>query len=176
MPVTSLDKSLAKCPLFHGMTPSERAEVIGMLETHTFQPGKTIIEEGDSLQHIWIVLRGMCQVAKDVGNGGERELAVIGENDVFGEMSFFCGGPHSATVRAQTEVEAAQLPREKYDLLLRIGSIAAYKLAFNTVGVLTARLRRTIDWVGKLMEKSGQEPHHEEWQDFRAKLLTGWKF
>jgi CRP-like cAMP-binding protein len=170
------EKPLAKCPLFQGMTPSERAEVFGLLETQSFSPEQTIIGERESLQFVWIVLKGTCQIVKDTSNGNQRELAVIGENDVFGEMSFFCGGAHSATVRAQSEVEVARLPREKYDLLLRVGSIAAYKLAFNTVGVLTERLRKTIDWVGKLMEKSGQEPHHEEWQDFRAKLLTGWKF
>lgn len=176
MRTTTLEKSLAKCPLFEGMTTSERAEVIGLMEVQSFAPGQTILEEGDSLQNIWIVIKGTCKVMKETSNGGERELAVFGDHDVFGEMSFFCGGTHSATVRAQSEVEAARLPRDKYDLLLRIGSIAAYKLAFNTVGVLTARLRKMVDWVGNLMEKSGQEPHHEEWQDFRAKLLTGWKF
>lgn len=176
MPVTLSEKSLAKCPLFQGMSSSERAEVLGLLETQLFAPGQTIIKEGESLQFIWIVTNGQCQVVKDLSDGGERELGLFGAHDVFGEMSFFCGGPHSATVRAQTEVEVARLPRDKYDLLLRVGSIAAYKLAFNTVGVLTLRLRKTVEWVGRLMEKSGQEPHHEEWQEFRDKLLSGWKF
>ena len=86
------------------------------------------------------------------------------------------GGSHSASVRALSEVEVVRLPREKYDLLLRGGSLAAYKLAFNTMGVLVERLRRMDDWIADRMERNNAPEHHEEWMDFQSKLYTGWTF
>jgi len=170
------DGTLAKCALFRGMIASERQELLAMLENRSYSPGETILAEGESFQFVWIVLKGRCQVVKKVKSAEEKELWVLEPCDVFGEMSFFNPAPHSASVRALSEVEVVRLPREKYDLLLRGGSLAAYKLAFNTMGVLVERLRRMDDWIADRMERNNAPEHHEEWMDFQSKLYTGWTF
>lgn len=175
--MTALSNStLAKCPLFRNMTTAERDELLGLLESKSYAPGQPILAEGDSLQYIWIVQKGRCQVVKNAGGSAESELLVIEHCGVFGEMSFFHPGPHSATVRALTDVEVARLPRERYDALLRAGSLGAYKLAFNTMGVLIERLRHMDEWLVERRDKSKAAEHHEEWMDFHAKLYNGWQF
>lgn len=176
MLTTVSDGTLAKCTLFRGMSAAERQELVSMFETRSYRPGDTILAEGESIQYVWIVLKGNCRVVKKANSGDEKELSVLEPLGVFGEMSFFNPGPHSASVRAIAEVEAARLPREKYEALLRQGSLAAYKLAFNTMGVLIERLRRMDDWIAERLERNNAATHHEEWMDFQSKLYTGWTF
>src|SRR5262249_25962083 len=165
--------AFARCPLFRGMTADERQELVGLLDGKVYPPGSLILSQGESFQHIWIVLRGRCQVVKQSRSGNEKELGTLEPFGVFGEMSFFHPAPHSASVRALTEVEVVRLPRDKYDTLLRTGSLAAYKLAFNTMGVVIERLRRSDDWIAEHMERNNTPAHKEEWMDFQSKLYTG---
>ncbi len=176
MPATLSDNTLAKCSLFRGMNSAERHELQDLLDGKVYAPGATILAEGESFQHIWIVLKGRCQVVKKAKSGEEKELWVLEPGGVFGEMSFFNPAPHSASVRALSQVEAVRLPREKYDQLMRNGSHAAYKLAFNTMGVLIERLRRMDDWIAERLERNNVPAHKEEWLDFQSKLYTGWTF
>jgi CRP-like cAMP-binding protein len=176
MPTVLPDPIFAKCTLFRGMTPAERQEVRALLESKSYAPRETILAEGESFQHIWIVLKGRCQVVKKLKSGDEQELGVLDPFGVFGEMSFFHPAPHSASVRALSDVDVVRLPREKYDVLLREGSLAAYKLAFNTMGVLIERLRRMDESIAVRMERNNAAAHKEEWMDFQTKLYTGWTF
>lgn len=170
------DATLAKCPLFRGMTPSERQELAGLLDPCAYVPGELILAEGDAIQRMWLLLSGQCRVTKKSASGFEQELAVLEPFGTFGEMSFFQPGPHSASVRAVTAVETVCLSRARYDMLLRVGSFAAYKLAFNTMHVLIERLRKMDAWVAGLMERNDASNHREEWNDFQSKLYTGWQF
>jgi CRP/FNR family cyclic AMP-dependent transcriptional regulator len=176
MPVALTDPILAKCTLFRGMTSAESHELRSLLEPKSYATGDTILAEGESFQIMWIVLKGRCQVVKTLKSRGEIELGVIEAGSVFGEMSFFHPAPHSATVRALTDVEVVRLPREKYEALTRNGSQAAYKLAFNTIAVLIERLRRMDESIAVRMERNNAAAHKEEWIDFQTKLYTGWTF
>jgi CRP-like cAMP-binding protein len=176
MPATLSDATLAKCSLFRGMSAAERQELVPLLDAKLYSPGSMILAEGESLQHIFVIVKGRCHVVKKTRSGEEKELGVLETCGVFGEMSFFNPAPHSASVRALTDVEVLRLPREKYDQVLRGGSLAAYKLAFNTMGVLIERLRRMDDWIADHMERNNTPAHKEEWMDFQSKLYTGWTF
>jgi CRP-like cAMP-binding protein len=176
MSVSLSDAVLAKCALFRGMTTAESQELRSLLEPKSYTAGETILAEGESFQIMWIVLKGRCQVIKTLKSGEETELGVIEAGSVFGEMSFFHPAPHSATVRALTEVDVVRLPREKYESLTRNGSMLPYKLAFNTMGVLIERLRRMDESIAVRMERNNAAAHKEEWMDFQTKLYTGWTF
>src|SRR5579872_1405105 len=102
------DATLAKCQLFRGMNVSERHEFLAMLEGKSYAHGTTILEEGESFQFVWVILKGRCQVVKKSRSGEERELWVLEPGGVFGEMSFFNPAPHSATVRALSDVEVVR--------------------------------------------------------------------
>ena len=173
-PVGSI--SFARCPLFHGMTPAEREEIISLLEPQSFSPEDTILAEGPTLQCLWILMKGTVRVVKSLSNGQVQELTRLEPLSVFGEMSFFAPAPHSASVQAVSAVEVTRLPRERYDMLLRTGSLAAYKLAYNTVGVLSERLRRMDELAAKINDGTPPIAHREELREFHSKLYSGWQF
>jgi CRP-like cAMP-binding protein len=176
MPEAVSDPILAKCPLFRGMTTSERQELAGLLDPCSYAPGDAILSEGDSIQRMWILLSGKCRVSKKTGAGSDHELSILEPFGVVGEMSFFHPAPHSATVRAMTPVDTVCLSRARYDMLLRVGSFAAYKLAFNTMSVIIERLRRMDAFVAGMLERNSDSRHREEWDEFHSKLYTGWQF
>jgi CRP-like cAMP-binding protein len=158
------------------MSAAERQELLGMFELKSYGPEALIQSEGESFQNLCIVLKGKCQVAKRMKSGEERELSVLDSSGVFGEMSFFNPAPHSASVRALTELDLACLSRDKYDILMRIGSQAAHKLAFNTIAVLIDRVRQMDEWIAERLSQNSVSHHFEEWRDFQSKLYTGWTF
>jgi CRP/FNR family transcriptional regulator, cyclic AMP receptor protein len=171
-----LEQTLASTPLFRQLSPLERSEILGLVERRPFAAGETVLREGDQSPFLGVVVSGTCEVIKTDGQGHTLQLALLEAGAVFGEMSFFQGGPHSATVRARTSVEAVLLSRERYDLLVRTDAVSAYKLAFNVVGILADRLRRMDQWTAELVGKTGHASHHEEWKDFQTRLYTGWNF
>jgi len=170
------ETTLSKCSLFRGMSPAERTELLALLEAKSYHPGSSIFAEGESIQFIWIVLRGRCRVSKLATSGDEVELGIIEPYGIFGEMSFFQPAPHSASIRALSEVELVRLPRENYDQLMKTGSLAAYKLAFNTMGVLIERIRRMDGTITDRLQRNNATDHRDEWREFHSKLYTGWTF
>ena len=163
------------CPIFNGMTLDERGQVLERLEHLCFSEGETILREGKSTQYLWIIVRGRCQVVKAT-NTGDRELAVLESCAIFGEMSFFNPAPHSASVRAVTNVEIMRLSRESYDELEKTGSTAAARIAVNTVKVLAERLQQMDEFTGRLVDQLDISGHKKEWWDFRSKLYSEWEF
>ena len=170
------ETTLSKCSLFRGMSAAERQDLLALMEPKSYTPGSSIFAEGESIQYIWIVLRGRCQVFKKAQSGDEAELGIIEPYGIFGEMSFFHPAPHSASIRALSEVEVVRLPRDKYDQLLRTGSLAAYKLAFNTLGVLIERIRLMDSCFADRLQRNNASEHRDEWKEFHSKLYTGWTF
>lgn len=164
------------CPLFRDMLPEEREHVVKLLSIEDYGPGDMILEEGLSQAVIWIVVKGSCKVIKRTKDGGHQELAVIEPMQTFGEMSFFHSAPHSASVQALSEVTVARLDRARYHSLIDIGSQAAFKIAFNTIGVLAERLRVMDDWTRDLVESGAGRKGRQEWGDFRSKLYSEWQF
>jgi CRP-like cAMP-binding protein len=102
-------------------------------------------------------------------------LAQLDPLQLFGEMSFFSPAPHSATVVAKTDVKLLCISRSDYDDLIRDNVPGAYKLAYNIVEGVAAKLRRMDEHFAEL----AKEPHcedrkHVEWRQFRERLFNGW--
>ncbi|MBW3543122.1 MAG: cyclic nucleotide-binding domain-containing protein [Planctomycetes bacterium] len=173
---THAESVLADCPLFTGLESAERDEILAAMERETHAAGELILREGRSIQILWIITRGRCEVLKSMTSGGHQQLAVLEPGAVFGEMSFFHPAPHSASIRTLTEVEVLRLSREKYDQLACDGSIVGYRMASNAGRVLAERLRRMDEWVCEMVARPGGETHRDEWREFQKKLYTEWQF
>jgi len=166
---------VVECPLFVGLEGDDLAVVVELLRPRSYEAGEHIYTEGDRRQQMSIVLSGRCEVVR-VQEGADRQLAVLEQGDVFGELSFFDPAPHSATVRALTKMEVLALVREDYDDLLRSRPTIAHRIAVNTVKLVSDRLRSMDEWVFELLDRPDTSVDRQEWQQFRAKLYTNWQF
>lgn len=169
-------EQLKQLPIFAGMTDEERQQLVDIATTMSFPPGEVVMRQGKTSRNLLVLLEGHCQVVV-FGAGtpaSEIVLAELKPHEHFGEMSFFEGAPHSASVRATTAVKLLRIERTDYDLLIKDGNLAAYKLAFNMVGKLAERLRRMDKWVTDLVDKQPEPQRVSEWSHFRDKLFSKW--
>ncbi len=176
-PPETLEPWAKQCPLFWDMNPAELAEVRHRLVSEHYPKDEVILREGKSFQVIWIIAAGECEVFKMVKPAIEQRLTVLDTGSVFGEMSFFQPAPHSASVRALTEVEVMRLSRDEFAKLQETNPLTVHKMLVNAVTILAERLRRMDSWTCELVERpDGPDNHRKEWRDFRSKLYTDWHF
>lgn len=115
-----------------------------------WQAGQTLFTEGEQSQDLYLLVSGSIDVLK-----GQQKINQINEpGSVFGEMSFLLGARRTATLRAQTEVEAVRVARDQVaDFLARFPS-AAQEIA----RLLAQRLVQTSHVLQGLKEFCDQLP------------------
>ena len=61
--------------------------------------GETIFKEGETAKELYVIRSGQVEIRL-----GNRLLATLVANDIFGEMALFDSAPRSATAVAKTDV------------------------------------------------------------------------
>jgi len=90
-----LDK-LRLLPGFDELPEDKLHEVLSLTTVRQYEPGETIIHEGESGSRVFFLVQGLVRVVK-----GDMELGRIRRlGDVFGEMGVIDGCPRSAMVQA----------------------------------------------------------------------------
>ena len=102
------------------------------IPVRSFKPGETIFKEGDPANELYVIERG--QVRIQLGN---RQLDVLDEHNIFGEMALIDGAPRSATAIATTDVTL--VPVSERQFLFLISQTPFF--ALNVMRVLARRLR-----------------------------------
>ena len=120
---------LAKVLLFASLPQPELENLAETLQPHEFTQGTLMIREGESDEHIYILLEGEAEVIKALGTPDERQLAIRPPGSLFGEMSLFDSqGSHTASVRAHTPVYVLEMTRQDFDKLMRCYPTLAYDM------------------------------------------------
>ena len=172
----SIIPELEPCPLLRDLDVGQLTDVFDLVESEQFDEGEAVLEQGQEYQSVWMIVRGQCEVTRMCGPDDERPLAVLDAGGVFGEMSFFQEAPHSANVRALTDVDTVRLTPTAFEELRRRNPGAAFGITANLVRLLSDRLRRMDTWTCELIDQSDNGRHHDEWQEFQSKLYTDWAF
>jgi CRP-like cAMP-binding protein len=155
---------LETVPLLDGLTHEELAELVSMATIRTLSAGEVIFEEGDAASCLCVILEGDVELRLTGAGSTGEEIMQIGPRDVFGESSFFSGGPHAAQAFGVTDVRLLVISRGGYDELLQASRPAAWRLAVNAAGILGVRLQDIAEpFVGS---------HHESLSDSLAAWYT----
>lgn len=174
--MSSIEQLINDCVLFHSVTTEEMEELLSFAEEEEFAAGVRILDEGNATRYLWIIQSGSCEVRKKLANGNEQSLAQLEPFSIFGEMSFFKPAPHSASVVASSDVSTIRLPGNEFDQMLKKGAKGAQKVVFNTVRIMSDRLRLMDKWTAEMVETCGSRSKNAEWHDFRSKLYSDWQF
>jgi len=110
-----------------------------------YQDGEIIVRQGEVGNAMYVIQSGKAEVVQEV-NGKSVPLAVLGENDFFGEMALFEDQVRAATVRALGAVRV--LTVDKKTLLRRIQQDPA--LAFRMLEHLCHRVRKLDTELGRI--------------------------
>lgn len=88
-------------------------------------PGQTILQEGEPVEHLFMVVSGEVEIVVENELATEVQLARFGSGQFFGEVSLMMGGHSTAHVRgAKNGAELALLPRELFYELINHSPLA----------------------------------------------------
>jgi len=104
------------------------------IATRAVKAGAVIFQEGDKADGLFIIKSG--QVGIRLGN---RSLAELNANSIFGEMALIDDAPRSATAVAVTDVELVPVSEKQFLFLVSQTPFFALKV----MRVLARRLRAT---------------------------------
>jgi CRP-like cAMP-binding protein len=104
-------------------------------EVHV-KAGREIVHEGNAGHECYVVLKGKA----DVERGG-KQIATFGPGDHFGELALLDGGPRTASVVAQTDMDLLVLGQREFLALLE----EIPGLSRKIMGNLAGQVRRLDD-------------------------------
>ena len=117
--VTDQPALLAQHPFFSALAAEEITAVTRRLSHVTIAPSTIFVREGEPGDHVYLLVTGSVEIIKALGTTDERSFGLRGPGDVIGEMSLIDpDARRSASVRAQTAVEAFVITRQEFDALL----------------------------------------------------------
>lgn len=116
-------------PLFSGLTQRQLSAVAKVVDHESFEPGDVLVKELEVGVRLIVIREGTAGVTrrgavagkgadKSLAPGTSRRLATVGPGDVVGELSLIDGKPTSASVVADTPLEALVLYRTRFTKLL----------------------------------------------------------
>lgn len=129
----SVDKTLAKIPLFKECTKKELQAVSRLVTPINVKAGKVLTKEGEAGREFMIIASGSASVRRK-----GRKIATLGPGDFFGELALLAGVPRTATVIAESDMVVEALNRAEFATLLDESPSIARK-------VLSAVAKRSYD-------------------------------
>jgi CRP-like cAMP-binding protein len=139
-------RSLAECTLFRGLSDSEKDALAGRARLRRFEAGETIFLMGSLGNSMMAVLSGDVRISVPSADGREIVLAILHENEYFGEIAMLDGKERTADARAMTSCMLAILERRDMLALFERHPGAWARM----VDVLCERLRATDQHVAEI--------------------------
>lgn len=96
---------LPNIPLFSQLPREVFVEVLDAMELEELSAETEILDPDDPASCLYIVVRGRVRVQKEKMGGEARNLATMGEGEVFGEFRLLTGRGGRASVVAETDVQ-----------------------------------------------------------------------
>ncbi len=132
--MTNLVDEVASIRLFSACTKRDLQRLARAFDHTTLKPGDEMTHQGAVGREAFVILTGTATVIKD-----GVEVAKLGPGDHVGELALLDGGPRSATVRVDTDMEVLVLSKPAFNAVLDDVPTIAHKLLIS----LAERLRES---------------------------------
>ncbi|MGB6057633.1 MAG: cyclic nucleotide-binding domain-containing protein [Microthrixaceae bacterium] len=132
--MTNLVDEVASIRLFSACTKRDLQRLARAVDHVTLKPGDEMTHQGSVGREAFVIISGVASVIKD-----GAEVARLGPGDHVGELSLLDGGPRSATVRAETDMELLVLSKPAFNAVLDEVPTLAHKLLVS----MAERLRES---------------------------------
>lgn len=138
-------EKFADLPLFEGLTPIERMELLKIREEVSAPEQALVIRQGTPGDGFYVIGSGVFEVLKSGKH--DEVLARLEKNSYFGEMSLVTNDLRSASVLCTQEGRLHKFPTDRFRTLLEEGSLPAYKVVLNMCRILARRLAAMDDQI-----------------------------
>ncbi len=133
-------ETFATVPLFEGLEHTDIGRILKISENVSASAGDVILREGEPGDAFYIISAGAFEVRK-----GANVLARLEGLSFFGEMSLVSEAPRVADVVCVEDGRLKKVSIERFNQLLEISDIAAYKMIHAMSRIIAQRLSRLED-------------------------------
>lgn len=142
LPRTQEARPIAENSLLQGLSEDEITAVLLVVDERRVAQGEVLFRQDARSDGVWMLQSGQVSILAGGGPLSAR-LATFGPGQFVGEMGFIDGHVRSATVTADTAVEAVLLDRNAVAALMQEHPQAALQITRNIARELAQRVRTT---------------------------------
>ena len=137
---------LRNIPIFTALSDSDLNRIASKMVSRDYEKGQMILLEESTGETFFIITSGTVKVTRLSDDGREVILALLGENDFFGEMSLLDGEGRSANIVANEDAEVMTLSRRDF-----LEYLETYpKIAIALLEELAVRIRKSDQQIESL--------------------------
>lgn len=131
--------------IFRDLDNKEIETVCKYFFVKKIQEGFFLFTQGMTGELLYIIVSGRVEIIKKMNDDTKIILAVMGANDIIGEMSLIDSEPRSATCRASENSVMLGITKRAFHELLDANPRIAAKMLMNLLKIMSSRLRTTTD-------------------------------
>ncbi len=139
-------QTLAKVPIFSGLTEAELAFLAQRAVPRHYSAGQTVFGEGESCSGLYVVESGQVRIFKSSAGGREQVLSIDGPGSSIAELPVFDGGNYPASVAAVSDATLLFVSKQDFQALC----LTHPQVALKVLRVVGARLRRLVGIIEEL--------------------------
>ena len=139
-------RTLAKVPIFSGLTDAELSFLAQRAVTRRYSPGEIVFAEGEPCSGLYVVESGHVRIFKSSASGREQVLSIDGPGSSVAEVPVFDGGNYPASGAAIDEASLLFVRKQDFQELC----LAHPQVALKVLRVVGARLRRLVGIIEEL--------------------------
>ncbi len=141
-----MDTALLKnARIFADLEDDELERIAEICKEQQFKSAKTLFNEGDPGNRLYIIAEGEVRISRNVPGSGEEALTVLKSGACFGEMAVFDRSERSTDAIANTDCTLITISRPDFEMLLDFDRDLGFKVLWSVVRLLSERLRITND-------------------------------
>jgi cAMP-binding proteins - catabolite gene activator and regulatory subunit of cAMP-dependent protein kinases len=161
----TIEEVLSKVPAFVNLAPRELKEVAAIVHKREYRSGEPVFYQGDPGLGMYIVKDGEVSIVIQGKDGNERELALFGDGDFFGELALLDESPRSANAVCKTECTLIGFFRPDLFELIEKNTTLGIKIVLKLAEIVAQRLRHTDKELSKVKSQLERLQAQEE-RDF----------
>lgn len=145
-PASAVGKTLAKVPIFAGLTEGELSFLAQSAVPRHYAAGQSVFGEGEPCSGLYVVEAGHVRIFKSSTNGREQVLSIDGPGSSIAELPVFDGGNYPASVTAIDDVRLLFVSKQDFQALC----LAHPQVALKVLRVVGSRLRKLVGIIEEL--------------------------
>jgi CRP/FNR family transcriptional regulator len=141
-----LRQTLAKVPIFSGLTESELGFLAQRTVSRHYSAGEMVFGEGEPCSGLYVVESGNVRIFKSSPNGREQVLSIDGPGSSIAEVPVFDGGAYPASATGVDDLTLLFVSKQDFRALC----LAHPQVSLKVLRVVGARLRRLVGIIEEL--------------------------
>ena len=153
-------EELSRIEILAELPPEIIAELIPNLQPETYAADDVIFHQGEPGDALYFIVKGSVAIIAEKP-GESREVARLGDNDIFGEIALFSDVPRTATAKCVAETQVYRLAHHEFIRLME--SQPELKRKFSKLAVerledlyLKAPTRESEKWSRDVRRRIGR--------------------